>query len=96
MTAVFPPTRRRPVPFGGVRGLGLCLGSLALLGHASLAGAAQAQAPREPATYTAEQADAGFDAYAQHCASCHGENLDDGAFAPPLRGRTFRETWRPR
>ena len=52
---------------------------------ASTVDAGQAQPRREPATYTAEQADAGFAAYAQHCASCHGENLDDGPFSPPLR-----------
>ena len=63
---------------------------------ASTVDAGQAQPRREPATYTAEQADAGFAAYAQHCASCHGENLDDGPFAPPLRGTAFRETWLPR
>jgi len=96
MTAVSLPTRRQRVSFGGFRRLGICLGSLALLGHAALAGAAQAQAEREPATYTAEQADAGFDAYTQHCASCHGANLDDGSFAPPLKGGAFQETWRPR
>jgi alcohol dehydrogenase (cytochrome c) len=27
---------------------------------------------------------------------CHGANLDDGPFAPPLRGAVFRETWLPR
>ncbi|MCY4024823.1 MAG: PQQ-binding-like beta-propeller repeat protein [Acidobacteria bacterium] len=63
---------------------------------ASSVDAGQAQPRREPATYTAEQADAGFAAYAQHCASCHGENLDDGPFAPPLRGTAFREAWLPR
>ena len=63
---------------------------------ASSVDAGQAQRRREPAAYTAEQADAGFAAYAQHCASCHGENLDDGPFAPPLRGAAFREAWLPR
>ncbi|MCY3844884.1 MAG: PQQ-binding-like beta-propeller repeat protein, partial [Acidobacteria bacterium] len=63
---------------------------------ASSVDAGQAQPRREPATYTAEQADAGFAAYAQHCSSCHGENLDDGPFAPPLRGTAFREAWLPR
>ena len=58
--------------------------------------AAAQQPEREPAQYTAEQADAGLAAYQQHCASCHGENLDDGPFAPPLRGVVFREKWRVR
>ena len=60
------------------------------------AAAAQQQPEREPATYTAEQADAGLAAYRRHCASCHGDNLDDGPFAPPLRGIAFREKWRVR
>ena len=79
------------------RGLAAALVTLAVLATAvSAAVAGQAQPRREPATYTAEQADAGFAAYAQHCASCHGANLDDGPFAPPLRGSVFRETWLPR
>ena len=48
---------------------------------------------RTPATYTVEQADAGLEVYAQHCSSCHGENLDDGPFAPPLRGVEFQARW---
>ena len=73
------------------------VGALAVVALAAASAAAgQAQPRRQPATYTAEQADAGFSAYAQHCASCHGENLDDGPFAPPLRGAVFRETWLPR
>ena len=58
--------------------------------------AAAQQPEREPAQYTADQADAGLAAYRQNCASCHGENLDDGPFAPPLRGVVFREKWRVR
>ena len=102
MTAVCPVMgmtrmmRRRSVSFGGVRGLGIWLAALTLLGSAHSARAAQAQPEREPATYTADQADAGFAAYEQYCASCHGDNLDDGPFAPPLKGVVFRETWLPR
>ena len=68
---------------------------IALLVWISPPAAAQ-QPERAPATYTAEQADAGLDAYRRHCASCHGDNLDDGPFAPPLRGIAFREKWRVR
>ena len=60
------------------------------------AGGGAQQPEREPAQYTADQADAGLAAYRQNCASCHGENLDDGPFAPPLRGVVFREKWRVR
>ena len=96
MTAVSPSTRRRCPPFSSFRGLGIWLAALTLLGHGSITVAAQARVDREPATYTAEQAEAGFDAYTQHCAACHGENLDDGQFAPPLKGVVFREKWLPR
>ena len=68
------------------------LGALLVCGLAATPAAAQ-QPQREPAQYTAEQADAGLAAYRQHCASCHGENLDDGPFAPPLRGIAFRAKW---
>jgi len=43
--------------------------------------------------FTAAQSDAGRVAYAQNCASCHGENLDDGQFGPALRGSEFRARW---
>ena len=41
-------------------------------------------------SFTAAQPTAGQAAYAQNCASCHGANLDDGEFAPPLKGVEFR------
>ena len=43
--------------------------------------------------FTAAQSDAGRSAYSGNCASCHGDNLDDGRFAPPLRGFEFRTKW---
>jgi alcohol dehydrogenase (cytochrome c) len=50
------------------------------------------QRPPEPA-FTAAQADQGKALYARSCASCHGENLDDGEFAPPLTGAAFNQNW---
>ena len=44
-------------------------------------------------TFTAAQATRGKDTYAQSCASCHGANVDDGEFAPPLKGPDFRGRW---
>ena len=41
------------------------------------------------ATYTAAQASAGMAVYSQSCANCHGPNIDDGEFAPPLKGADF-------
>ncbi len=55
-----------------------------------------AQAPAQPAagarsapTYTTAQAALGQAAYRASCASCHGDNLNDGAFGPPLKGVPF-------
>jgi alcohol dehydrogenase (cytochrome c) len=44
---------------------------------------------RSAPTYTTAQAALGQAAYRASCASCHGENLDDGAFGPPLKGVAF-------
>ncbi len=44
-------------------------------------------------TYTATQSDQGKRVYDQNCASCHGPNLDDGEFAPPLKGPEFYKRW---
>ena len=38
-------------------------------------------------SFTEEQAEAGSVAYAERCASCHGDTLDDGEVAPPLSPR---------
>ena len=76
--------------------LGIIITLVCLAGGGLLSADLLAQPRREPASYTAEQADAGFRLYAQECASCHGVNLDDGPFAPPLKGVVFRETWLPR
>jgi alcohol dehydrogenase (cytochrome c) len=45
------------------------------------------------ATFTAAQATEGQSAYAQNCAGCHGTSLDDGEFAPPLKGTAFTAQW---
>jgi mono/diheme cytochrome c family protein len=41
-----------------------------------------------PALYTAAQAQAGREAFAQHCASCHGQRLQ-GLVGPALKGPIF-------
>ena len=53
---------------------------------------AQAQSLASP-TYASAQAGAGRTTYGQSCASCHGANLDDGEFAPPLKGASFQQLW---
>lgn len=55
-----------------------------------------AQSSPTPLSYTPAQAERGQAAYMESCASCHGQHLDDGAFAPPLKGVEFREKWGPR
>ena len=44
-------------------------------------------------TFTAAQQNAGDAIYKESCASCHGKNLDDGEFGPPLKGVEFRSAW---
>jgi len=53
--------------------------------------------PLAPSTtiveFTAAQAAEGKTAYDRDCAGCHGRNLDDGQFAPALRGGPFTRNW---
>jgi len=87
MTARPCSNRYRQCALAAVCGLGL-------LAAARLAPPLSAQqAQPTPLSYTTEQADKGFGLYAEHCASCHGKNLDDGAYAPPLKGVDFRQKW---
>ena len=56
--------------------------------------AAHSQDAKPPlAAFTAVQADHGSDLYKANCAQCHGENLNDGGFAPPLKGDRFKSQW---
>ena len=57
-----------------------------------LCAAPQASAQAAP-TFTAAQAEQGKTAYTQNCERCHGKNLDDGEFGPPLSGKTFTGRW---
>jgi alcohol dehydrogenase (cytochrome c) len=72
--------------YGGLLGLAIGFGAWAL----SLPIDAQSLTPL---SYTEAQAARGQAAYVEHCASCHGQNLDDGAFAPPLKGADFQQKW---
>ena len=59
----------------------------------SLSLASQPAAPGQTATFTAAQAALGRAAYDRDCASCHGANLDDAEFAPPVKGPAFSSNW---
>jgi alcohol dehydrogenase (cytochrome c) len=63
----------------------------AYLSSLSLAG--QPAALEQTATFTAAQAALGRAAYDRDCASCHGANLDDAEFAPPVKGSAFSSNW---
>lgn len=66
----------------------LLLGCWLLLPRLGIAGG---EVP--PATFTDEQAERGARVYAQHCQSCHGRHLSDGAHAVPIKGDAFRINW---
>ena len=81
--------KRQSGRIGICTGMALAAACLAL----ALSGRLGAQAPPAAVGFTVAQAERGQPAYAEHCASCHGANLDDGAFAPPLSGLDFRRKW---
>ncbi|WP_444944866.1 PQQ-binding-like beta-propeller repeat protein [Microbulbifer sp. ZKSA006] len=43
--------------------------------------------------YTIEQAGQGKIIYTKNCATCHGNNLNDGGFATPITGDAFYSVW---
>ena len=43
--------------------------------------------------YTQDQEKKGHDLYSQHCAVCHGNNLEGGEEAPALAGGDFISNW---
>lgn len=58
---------------------------------AATAGMAYAQA--QTPGFTADQAKRGKEFYSGSCAMCHGEGVDDGQFAPPLKGEPHVAYW---
>jgi mono/diheme cytochrome c family protein len=61
----------------------LAVGGPAVVVHA------QAQTPG----FTAAQAKRGAEFYVGACVECHGPGLDDGQFAPPLKGPPHSAYW---
>ena len=66
----------------------VCCGAAAFFVSGSLI----AQSVSTP-SFTDAQATQGKTAYDRNCLSCHGANLDDGEFGPPLKGAEFRLRW---
>ena len=65
----------------------------AVLATIVLSGTAFAQGPGGSPSYTTAQSERGKAAYSLSCSLCHGPNLDDGEFGPPLKGNRFRDGW---
>ena len=79
MTSLPRFKRAGPVVCGGLMGLAIWFGA------PELSSRLDAQSQPVPLGYGAAQAEQGQSAYVEHCASCHGQNMDDGPFAPPLK-----------
>src|SRR5215210_2143633 len=47
-----------------------------------------------PPVFTQAQVTAGSAAYRQHCASCHGADLEGSHLSPSLTGERFDRAWR--
>lgn len=88
MTSIRRLNRPQPLVFDTVV-LGVALWFGAIAPPARI----EAQAQATPLSYTTAQAEEGHATYVEHCESCHGQNLDDGAYGPPLKGSTFRQKW---
>ena len=53
----------------------------------------QSGAQATPPVFTAEQAARGKVQYVEHCAACHGANLEGEAMAGALKGERFVNRW---
>lgn len=74
------------------------LSIIGCVGVACVAGVMSMQSARSeqtlvPPTYTGAQAQRGEQVYVAQCAQCHGDSLDNGQFASPLKGPAFRQQW---
>ncbi|MFT6891192.1 MAG: alcohol dehydrogenase (cytochrome c) [Halioglobus sp.] len=66
---------------------------LILTGLLCIPALALAQAQKTAPSYTLDQSARGKTAFDIHCASCHGGDLGDGAYGPPLKGPGFLQKW---
>jgi alcohol dehydrogenase (cytochrome c) len=79
--------------FTGTVGCWLAAGILTVGVLGSARAASDSLLAGGPVSYTAAQAARGKISYQGYCASCHGGNLDDGQFGPPVKGTVFRAQW---
>ncbi len=75
-------------------GVGAVVAALTVAGAGRLAGLdrAEAAAP-DGLTISADQVQRGEYDYVDNCVMCHGYNLNDGEFGPPIKGSVFRMKW---
>jgi alcohol dehydrogenase (cytochrome c) len=71
--------------------LAICMGAATWI--VSAATATRTLFDSGPVGFTERQAQRGRAAYAKSCASCHGRNLNDGQFGPPMKGAAFKAHW---
>jgi mono/diheme cytochrome c family protein len=71
----------------------VALAAAALLWSIAVTRAAQAPKTTKDGIYTADQSARGEAVYKGKCASCHGDDLTGGGFAPALVGDPFFEQW---
>jgi alcohol dehydrogenase (cytochrome c) len=77
-----------------IRGCFISIGAfLAALGSSWPVHAQSAAKKPATATFTAAQAAQGKTAYANNCASCHGQGLSGSEFAGALNGASFGQQW---
>jgi alcohol dehydrogenase (cytochrome c) len=62
--------------------------SSAVIAWVCMSAASGAEPPEQAA-----QVERGQASYLRNCASCHGRNLDNGEFAPAIKGRSFLNNW---
>jgi alcohol dehydrogenase (cytochrome c) len=74
-------------------GAALCGAALWVTGFGALAQEQTFFTGPGAVSLTAAQASRGKAIYDDNCANCHGANLDDGQFGPPLRGSAFKMHW---
>ncbi len=68
----------------------LSLSGAGLMAHAT---AADTSAKAAGVPFSAAQAKRGEDAYIDNCVMCHGYELNDGEFGPPIKGNFFQKKW---